>query len=136
MPGLNSRRKPTSTNFKLLVGEARKIKVRTERRFSLISALLNYRATDGGRLEVETCSFAVEMFNDEGNVSAVAVEIWSEDGFVGTLDEGDRVALYVQGMNTADVYEVDAVRNLRTGAIFGDRRTVERGKCLVPPPPT
>jgi hypothetical protein len=54
-------------------------------------------------------------------------------GFVGKVDPGDVVAVFVGRRTRAGTFAVPAVRNLTNNCVFGARQLVNSGQASVPP---
>jgi hypothetical protein len=113
-----------------LRGVARNVQIRQERFMPAISS-------NGQERTREVCSVRLERFDHEGNALApVAIEIRSGSGFAGDLTEGDHIAVYDRKRGRSGAIETNAVRNVTTGGVFGDRNKVNGrwwGKVDVPP---
>ena len=113
-----------------LRGVARNVQIRQERFMPAISS-------NGQERTREVCSLSLERFDREGNPEPhVTIEIRSGSGFAGGLSEGDHIAVYDKKRARSGAIETNAVRNLSTGGVFGDRNKVNArwlGRVDVPP---
>jgi hypothetical protein len=108
-----------------IIGTVRKIDWRDEER--------KHKFTGKPSDAVKVCIFRIEGTDKDGNPQYLAtIEIRSESGFLGSLSEGDRIAVYDTDRNASGSISTSAVRNLMTGGIFGAKKELNRG-FEVPP---